>query len=47
MVALNDVPEDALIFTPYLLGAVSDLADGADALIGGVTPPDPGCKRSS
>ena len=39
MVSLDDVPEDALICTPYLLGAISDLPEGADALIDGETPP--------
>lgn len=39
LVALDDVPDDALICTPYLLGAISDLPQGADALIDGETPP--------
>jgi DUF917 family protein len=39
MVSLAEVPDDALICTPYLLGAVSDLPQGTDALIDGTTPP--------
>ena len=39
MMALDDVPDEALICTPYLLGAVSDLPEAEDALIGGETPP--------
>lgn len=39
MVDLADVPEDALICTPYLLGAISDLPQDTDALIDGNTPP--------
>lgn len=39
MMALEDVPDDALICTPYLLGAISELPVGADALIGGETSP--------
>ncbi len=39
LVALERVPDDAFICTPYLLGAISDLPQGADALIDGETPP--------
>lgn len=39
MASLDDMPDDALICTPYLLGAVSDLPEGTDALIDGKTPP--------
>lgn len=39
MAALDDMPNDALICTPYLLGAISDLPEGDDALIDGKTPP--------
>ena len=39
MVGLADVPEDALICTPYLLGAISDLPQNDAALIDGHTPP--------
>jgi len=39
MVGLRHVPDDAILCTPYLLGAISDLPDGSDALIDGTTPP--------
>ncbi|MEO1397935.1 MAG: DUF917 domain-containing protein [Pseudomonadota bacterium] len=39
MVSLDAVPDEALICTPYLLGAISDLPDAEDALINGATPP--------
>lgn len=39
MVALEDVPDDATICTPYLLGAISDLPAPEEALINGAKPP--------
>ena len=39
MAALDDMPDDALICTPYLLGAISDLPEGESALVDGETPP--------
>lgn len=39
MMALADAPDDALIATPYLLGAISDIPEGADALVGGTEHP--------
>ena len=39
MMPLADVPASELICTPYLLGAISDLPEGADALVGGTKPP--------
>lgn len=39
MMDLDDVPDDAVLCTPYLLGAISDLPQGDDALVGGTKPP--------
>ncbi len=39
LVSLEDVPDDELICTPYLLGAISDLPDLEDTLIDGRTLP--------
>lgn len=36
--SLDDIPDSALVCTPYLLGAVSDLPQGDDALVNGVHP---------
>jgi len=38
MIALNEAPDDALCCMPYLLGAISDVPEGDDALVDGVHP---------
>ncbi len=39
LASLDDVPDEALLATTYLLGAISDLPEGAEALAGGTTRP--------
>lgn len=39
LAALDDVPDDAVLCTPYLLGAISDLPQGEAARVGGHTHP--------